>query len=90
MIAATDPVAVVALFRILGVPKRLAVLVEGESLFNDGTAIVLFNLMLVFALTGRVRPDARARGSFLRVAVGGVGGWFVAGLAGLAHDRPHR
>ena len=54
LIAATDPVAVVALFRLLGVPKRLAVLVEGESLLNDGTALVLFNLMLAVALTGNL------------------------------------
>ena len=44
LISATDPVAVVALFRRLGVPRRLQVLLEGESLFNDGTAIVMFNL----------------------------------------------
>lgn len=49
LIAATDPVAVVALFRRLGVPKRLQVLLEGESLFNDGTAIVMFNIMLAIA-----------------------------------------
>ncbi|MCK4802012.1 MAG: Na+/H+ antiporter [Anaerolineales bacterium] len=52
LIAATDPVAVVALFRTLGVPKRLQLLIEGESLFNDGTAIVLFNMMLTIAITG--------------------------------------
>jgi CPA1 family monovalent cation:H+ antiporter len=52
LIAATDPVAVVALFRTLGVPKRLLLLVEGESLFNDGTAIVIFNLMVTIAITG--------------------------------------
>jgi len=52
LVAATDPVAVVALFRSMGVPKRLQVLLEGESLFNDGTAIVVFNLMLVVAITG--------------------------------------
>jgi len=52
LVAATDPVAVVALFRTLGVPKRLQVLLEGESLFNDGTAIVVFNLMLVIVATG--------------------------------------
>lgn len=46
LIAATDPVAVVALFRSLGVPRRLATLLEGESLLNDGTAIVLFTLSL--------------------------------------------
>jgi CPA1 family monovalent cation:H+ antiporter len=52
LVAATDPVAVVALFRTLGVPKRLQVLLEGESLFNDGTAIVIFNLMITIAITG--------------------------------------
>ncbi|MBN2501003.1 MAG: Na+/H+ antiporter [Anaerolineales bacterium] len=52
LIAATDPVAVVALFRSLGVPKRLQILLEGESLFNDGTAIVVFNLMLSVVATG--------------------------------------
>jgi CPA1 family monovalent cation:H+ antiporter len=52
LVAATDPVAVVALFRSLGVPKRLQVLLEGESLFNDGTAIVVFNLMVIIAVSG--------------------------------------
>ncbi len=46
IIAATDPVAVIALFKDLGAPKRLTVLVEGESLFNDATAIVLSGLVL--------------------------------------------
>ena len=44
LIAATDPISVVGIFRRLGAPRRLAVLLEGESLFNDGTAVVLFNL----------------------------------------------
>jgi CPA1 family monovalent cation:H+ antiporter len=43
-VAATDPVAVVALFKRLGVPQRLRILVESESLLNDGTAIVIFML----------------------------------------------
>ncbi len=42
LISATDPVAVIALFKELGAPKRLTILVEGESLLNDGTALVLF------------------------------------------------
>ncbi|MDQ6831575.1 MAG: cation:proton antiporter [Gemmatimonadota bacterium] len=49
LIAATDPVAVVALFREFHVARRLRVLVEGESLLNDGTAAVLFTLALAVA-----------------------------------------
>ena len=44
--SATDPVAVVALLKELGVSKRISTLIEGESLLNDGTAFVLF-LVLV-------------------------------------------
>jgi CPA1 family monovalent cation:H+ antiporter len=46
VVAATDPIAVVGLFKSLGAPKRLSVLVEGESLLNDGTAIVFFTLIV--------------------------------------------
>ncbi len=72
LIAATDPVAVVALFKQLGVPKRLQILLEGESLFNDGTAIVMFWLMLGIAqLEGDfVLTDSLF--DFVSVAGGGV------------------
>lgn len=46
IISATDPVAVLSLFKKLGTPHRLNLLFEGESLFNDGTAVALF-LVLV-------------------------------------------
>ncbi|NER80156.1 MAG: sodium:proton antiporter [Leptolyngbya sp. SIO1D8] len=49
-LSATDPVSVVALFRELGVNKRLTTLMEGESLFNDGVAVVAYNLLLGLAL----------------------------------------
>ena len=52
LISATDPVAVVSLFHQLGTPKRLRILVEGESLFNDATAIVLFNIILMTIISG--------------------------------------
>lgn len=71
LVSATDPVAVVALFRRLGVPRRLQVLLEGESLFNDGTAIVMFNLMLSIALAGKFSLAESLR-QFLTVAGGGV------------------
>ncbi len=71
LVAATDPVAVVALFRSLGAPKRLQVLLEGESLFNDGTAIVVFNLVLAVVLTGHFNLLESVI-DFLRVAGGGL------------------
>jgi len=48
IISATDPVAVVALLKELGASKKLATMIEGESLFNDGTAMVLFLIVLEF------------------------------------------
>lgn len=46
ILSATDPVAVVAIFNSLGVSPRLTMLIGGESLFNDGTAVVLFEILL--------------------------------------------
>ena len=54
--SATDPVAVVAIFKNLGAPKRLAILVEGESLFNDATAIVIFTI-LISMIVGPTTPS---------------------------------
>jgi CPA1 family monovalent cation:H+ antiporter len=72
LIAATDPVAVVALFRTMGVPKQLLVMLEGESLFNDGTAIVVFNLMLAIA-SGQISFNGLDfLVDFVRVAGGGI------------------
>lgn len=71
LISATDPVAVVAVFQELHVPRRLLTLVEGESLFNDAVAIVLFEILLVAALGGEV--DALSGiGSFLLTFFGGI------------------
>src|SRR5262249_51568591 len=74
LISATDPVAVVALFREVGVPRRLATLVEGESLLNDGTAIVLFRVMEGLLATGAVTVGVglHGAGEFVLVALGGV------------------
>ena len=74
LISATDPVAVIALFKELGAPQRLATLIEGESLLNDATAIVFFNIILGLTLTsGFGMSDAGlAILEFFRVFFGGL------------------
>jgi CPA1 family monovalent cation:H+ antiporter len=79
LISATDPVAVVAVFREVGVPRRLLTLVEGESLLNDGVAIVLFAILLEAATGGSVSITA---GIVDFVAVFG-GGALIGILVGL-------
>ncbi|HEV7432392.1 MAG TPA: cation:proton antiporter, partial [Steroidobacteraceae bacterium] len=67
LISATDPISVLAIFRTFGVDPRLAVIVEAESLFNDGTAIVIFTIVLGMA-TGDGLGVAGAVWEFVRVA----------------------
>lgn len=52
IISSTDPVAVLALFKEYGAPKRLTMIFEGESLFNDGTAVALFMVLLSIITNG--------------------------------------
>ncbi len=80
LISATDPVAVVATFRSVGAPKRLMTLVEGESLFNDGTAVVIFHIMLALAVEGTLNP-LEGVVDFLRVSIGGLA---IGGILGYA------
>ena len=99
ILAATDPVSVLALVKRLGAPKRLSLLIEGESLFNDGTAVVLFNILLVTTLAtlagvGLAPADVvtQAFSSFLVVVsiglvVGLVIGLVVNRLLSVTHDH---
>jgi monovalent cation:H+ antiporter, CPA1 family len=82
LISATDPVAVVALFKELGAPPRLTVLVEGESLLNDATAIVVFNIILGLLISGGFAASdmGLAINEFLQVFIGGV---LVGALIGI-------
>lgn len=77
IVSATDPVAVMAIFKELQAPKRLSVLVEGESLFNDATAIVLFGILTAM-LSGNSNGDVFSGiQSFLKVFLLGL----LAGVA---------
>lgn len=81
IVSATDPVAVVAIFKEVGAPKRLSILVEGESLFNDATAILLFTI-LAGMLAGAAEPGLlEGVTAFLTVFLGGaMVGWVFGRL----------
>ncbi|MCO4762056.1 MAG: cation:proton antiporter [Myxococcales bacterium] len=83
LISATDPVAVVALLRELGVSKKMSHLIEGESLLNDGTAIVVFGVLLELAIGQRFHGGGATLAHFVMVVVGGLlVGLVLAGLLG--------
>lgn len=91
IVATTDPVAVVAIFRDIGAPARLGRLVEGESLLNDAAAIALF-VILLGALTGTSEPTlVDGVQLFLwsfagGIALGYVGGQSLVRLLPLVRD----
>lgn len=93
LIAATDPVAVIAMFKDTGVKGRLRLLVESESLLNDGVAAVLFASVLSLALaTGASVSVPQAIQSLVINSGGGtfvgcLGGGFCILLAGRTPDR---
>lgn len=51
LMSATDPISVISIFKSLGVPKNIVTIIEGESLFNDGIAVVLFQISSVYLLS---------------------------------------
>ena len=54
MVSPTDPVSVLATFKTLNVPKRLTVIIEGESILNDGAAVVIFGIIYEMIMHGRL------------------------------------
>lgn len=86
LISATDPIAVIAVFQKLGAPARLALLIESESLFNDGLAAVLFTIATQTVL-GRHIPPAGIVLHFIILLLGGIG---IGGLIGLLASLFHR
>lgn len=94
LISATDPVAVLALFKEYGAPRRLSLIFEGESLFNDATAVALFLVLLAVAEDGYHGAATVLEGivSFSSMMIGGVifgiiAGGIFAKLVGLAREN---
>ena len=84
MISATDPVSVLALFKRLGLPQRLRTIVEGESLLNDGTAVVVFRILLgVVGATSAATPSGLALHSFREFALVMFGGIAIGATVGI-------
>ncbi|WP_314163028.1 sodium:proton antiporter [Sulfuriflexus sp.] len=84
LLSATDPVAVLDTFKRFKVSERLGVLMEGESLFNDAIAIVLFGLLMSIAMEPAQQPGwSEPIWSFLYVFFGGIAFGLVLGLLAL-------
>jgi CPA1 family monovalent cation:H+ antiporter len=79
VVSPTDPIAATAIMRRLGVPRRVVAIVEGESLVNDGTALVAYRFAVVAALTGSFSLWEAGLSFVLNVA-GGVGVGLAVGF----------
>ena len=81
ILSATDPVAVIAIFRRLGAPQNLRLLVEGESLFNDATSVVLARILLGVVLAGTVSDQVIMQGAINFVVMFVGDSWLVGSWA---------
>jgi len=79
IISATDPISVLAIFQDLRMDKRLSVIIAGESLMNDGTAVVLFGILLGGIVAGKLSV-LNGLGQFLLAVLGGAGLGFLFGF----------
>lgn len=81
LISATDPIAALAIFKEIGVAKRLRLILDGESLFNDGTALVLFQVVMGMLLAGGFSTGILGA-AFLKFFILVVGGILCGAILG--------
>ncbi|MEN6351058.1 MAG: Na+/H+ antiporter [Syntrophomonas sp.] len=86
LIAPTDPISVIAVLKELKVGKNLSMIMEAESVFNDGVAIVLFTILVSYA-SGQDITIVNGLASFVTVAIGGAA---LGAAVGLAASRATR
>jgi len=83
LLSATDPAAVLSVLKGSNTPERLSMLLEGESLFNDATAIVLFSILITMALSStQAATWSSALTQFLAVFTGGLAVGAMVGIVG--------
>jgi CPA1 family monovalent cation:H+ antiporter len=90
IVSATDPVAVVATMRQLRAPSRLVTLIDAESLFNDGTAVLVYAIGLGALREGHTLSEDVATfaiGIVASVAIGAATGWLIARVAAVTTDH---
>ena len=92
IVSPTDPIAATAIARRLGVPRKLVTIVEGESLVNDGTGLVLYRAAVAAVLSGSF-SELETLGGFFLSALGGVAvglavGWIVRQIRRRLNNPP--
>ncbi len=92
VVSPTDPTAATSIARRLGIPRRIMAIVEGESLVNDGSSLVILKFAVAAVLTGSVSAMAASL-SFVWTVVGGVAiglavGWVIRRVRRRLDDPP--